>query len=443
MGRRAPFDQWRIDGRPEDAEVFGMEQRDPVITMSSWSMVNESELGYAQCVWRESDSVLSRINAAGGPGTAQGDRTKHLTRYMGFPWRTSLEEGLICHDSRTETSQYRTNVLFRWKRRNCQAFQATVDFCGRGKQYVSSMTEAIRIQLEVGKGAVKNKDVEESSSSQTFFRIASHSLFGIRSRKAIEFWERERWWESKKKIEVTRDEDENSALKSARSHHGWLRTAICFLGLRSHSECFETQHGESALKGLQKVVQQDSENYKSIILEPGTSPRSLTAATLSVRIEQNVQQVMHSANEVLIVWEHVTHLRQSPQERVTEAVPTPIPIRDTHPYACSANTITLILFTDMSAHPNSSIASRRVCSRRACGPSWTRSRRNSCRGTRRTALIQRERARARGHGRSRCSVRSSSLRLWDPGSGSFEIFGGREDGTPDWEEEEARVVFAK
>ncbi|KAJ7705240.1 hypothetical protein B0H14DRAFT_2647357 [Mycena olivaceomarginata] len=62
MGRRAPFDQWRIDGRPEDAEVFGMEQRDPVITMSSWSMVNESELGYAQCVWRESDSVLSRIN---------------------------------------------------------------------------------------------------------------------------------------------------------------------------------------------------------------------------------------------------------------------------------------------------------------------------------------------------------------------------------------------
>jgi hypothetical protein len=37
----------------------------------------------------------------------------------------------------------------------------------------------------------------KSSSSQTFFRIASHSSFGTRSGKAIEFWERERQWESK------------------------------------------------------------------------------------------------------------------------------------------------------------------------------------------------------------------------------------------------------
>jgi hypothetical protein len=48
----------RGEGRPEDAEVFGMEQRDSVITsMPRWSMVNESERV------ERLDSVLARINS--------------------------------------------------------------------------------------------------------------------------------------------------------------------------------------------------------------------------------------------------------------------------------------------------------------------------------------------------------------------------------------------
>ncbi|KAJ7861975.1 hypothetical protein B0H14DRAFT_3863229 [Mycena olivaceomarginata] len=43
-------------------------------------------------------------------------------------------------------------------------------------------------------------------------------------------------------------------------------------------------------------------------------------------------------------------------------LPTPSPLEIHTPYACSVNTIVLILFSDTPAQPNSPIASRRVCS---------------------------------------------------------------------------------
>jgi hypothetical protein len=91
------------------------------------------------------------------------------------------EEGPICHDSRTETSQYRTNGAISVEEKKAR----------RSKQRLTSVAEGssmspVRLRLyEVNRKSAKmggirgekcdkskrtDKDIEESFSSQTFFR---------------------------------------------------------------------------------------------------------------------------------------------------------------------------------------------------------------------------------------------------------------------------------